>query len=105
VIRADVAALPLADDSFDRAYSVNGIFFWPDPEAALAEIHRVLRSGSLAIIAGPTSAFVLARLSGVGPRTAPFGPMQVATLAERAGFESVRIGRTIGAAQILGRKG
>jgi SAM-dependent methyltransferase len=103
VIRADVSALPLAADSFDRAYSVNGVFFWPDPDAALGEIHRVLRPGGLAVIAGPRSAFMLARLSGLG-RASPSGPGDVARIAERAGFQSVRIRRRAGAAQIFGRK-
>ena len=103
VLRADVSSLPFADGSFDRAYSVNGVFFWPDPAAGLAEIYRVLRPGGLAVIAGPTAAFVLARLAGLGPE-APSGPGEVRRMAARAGFRDVRIRRAAGAALISGRR-
>jgi SAM-dependent methyltransferase len=104
VLTADVSRLPFEDASFDRAYSVNSAFFWPDPEAGFAEIHRVMRPGGLAVIAGPTSAYALARVAGIGP-TAPSGPSAVARIAGRAGFKDVRIRRTAGAAQIHCRKG
>jgi len=103
VLRADVSALPFADSSFDRAYSVNAVFFWPDPSAGVAEIHRVLRPGGLAVIAGPTAAFMLARVAGLGP-AAPSGPSDVLRIAERAGFNDVRVRRTAGAALILARR-
>lgn len=102
VLRADVSALPFAASSFDRAYSVNGIFFWPDPAAGLAEIYRVLRPGGSVAIAGPAAAFVLARLAGLGP-AAPSGPNEVRRLASRAGFRDVRLRRVVGAALISGR--
>jgi ubiquinone/menaquinone biosynthesis C-methylase UbiE len=38
-----VDALPLANASVDKACSVNNIYFWPDPAAAMAELARVLR--------------------------------------------------------------
>ena len=94
VLRADVSALPLADASFDQAYSVNSIFFWPDPAAGLAEIYRVLRPGGSVVIAGPASAFVLARLAGLGP-AAPSGPREV---------RDVRLRRAVGAALITGTR-
>ena len=53
VVRADVAAIPFADGSFDRVYSVNTIFFWPDVRSGLAEILRVLRADGRAVIAAP----------------------------------------------------
>jgi ubiquinone/menaquinone biosynthesis C-methylase UbiE len=36
-----------ADDSCDLVYSVNTVYFWPNLEAALAEINRVLKPGGL----------------------------------------------------------
>jgi SAM-dependent methyltransferase len=103
VLRADVSALPFAVSSFDRAYSVNGIFFWPDPAAGLAEIYRVLRPGGFVVIAGPAAAFVLARLAGLGPAS-PSGPREVRDIATRTGFCDVRLRRTAGAAMISGRR-
>ena len=99
VLVGDVSALPFADASFDRAYSVNAVFFWPDPAAGIAELHRVLRPGGLAVIAGPTAAFLLARVAGLGP-AAPSGPSEVRRFAEAAGFRDVRIRRAAGAALI-----
>ena len=40
---APVDAIPFADGSFDRAMTLNTIYFWPEPIGALAEIRRVLR--------------------------------------------------------------
>ncbi|MGH2785520.1 MAG: class I SAM-dependent methyltransferase [Actinomycetota bacterium] len=99
VLVGDVSKLPFADASFDRAYSVNAVFFWPDPVAGIAEIHRVMRPGGLAVIAGPTSAFLLARVAGIGP-AAPSGPGSVRRIAQEAGFNDVRIRRAPGAALI-----
>ena len=38
-------SLPLASSAVDKACSVASIHFWPDPEAALTELARVLRPG------------------------------------------------------------
>jgi ubiquinone/menaquinone biosynthesis C-methylase UbiE len=43
--RADVAALPFADDSFDLVVASLTAHHWADPAAATAEIARVLRPG------------------------------------------------------------
>lgn len=103
VLRADVSSLPFLDASFDRVYTVNSVFFWPDPGAGLAEIHRVLRPNGLAVIAGPPSAYLLARIGGIGP-AAPTGPSAARRLAERSGFRDVSLRRVPGAALILARR-
>ena len=41
----DSSALPWPDATFDGAFAVHTIYFWPDPARHLAEIHRVLRPG------------------------------------------------------------
>lgn len=54
--KADVASLPYANDSFDRAFAIHCIYFWRDPVACLCEIRRVLRpSGVLAITIRPVN--------------------------------------------------
>ena len=103
VLRGNVSSLPFPDATFDRAYTVNSVFFWPDPVAGIAEIHRVLRPGGLAVIAGPSSAYLLARIGGIGP-AAPSGPSAVRRLAEGSGFVDVRLRRVPGAALILARR-
>ena len=44
---ADAHQLPLEDASVDRAFLVGVLPEVPDPQAALAELHRVLRSGGI----------------------------------------------------------
>ena len=45
IIEASVESLPLDDNSFDRIITVESFYFWPDPEANLCEVRRVLRTG------------------------------------------------------------
>ena len=41
----DAARIPHADAAFDKALSVNTLYFWPRLEAGLRELRRVLRPG------------------------------------------------------------
>lgn len=45
VRQGDVAALPFADRMFDKVLSIHTLYFWTDPEQAVAEIGRVLKPG------------------------------------------------------------
>jgi SAM-dependent methyltransferase len=49
--RGSAEAIPSKDESFDRVFAVNVIYFWPDPVRALAEMRRILRPGGLSIVA------------------------------------------------------
>jgi len=49
-VRGDAEALPLAGASFDVVYSFGVLHHTPDTAGAIREVHRVLRSGGLAII-------------------------------------------------------
>jgi ubiquinone/menaquinone biosynthesis C-methylase UbiE len=46
---ADRTGLP--DSSVDRVVSVNNVAIWPDLDAAVAELHRVVRPGGTVVIA------------------------------------------------------
>ena len=46
----DVASLPFPEASFDALVSTFSLHHWPDPSRGLAEIHRVLRPGGVAMI-------------------------------------------------------
>ena len=46
VLQADVESLPFADGSFDVAVTVESFYFWPRPQADLAEVARVLAPGA-----------------------------------------------------------
>jgi ubiquinone/menaquinone biosynthesis C-methylase UbiE len=48
---ASAEAIPCPDQSFDRVFAVNVIYFWPDPVRALSEMRRVLRPGGMSVIA------------------------------------------------------
>lgn len=50
---ADMRALPFPAGSFDGAISVHAIEHVPDPERAIAELHRVLRPGGVACVWTP----------------------------------------------------
>ncbi len=56
---ADVAAMPFENASVDGLLSVNTIYFWPDPAAALREIRRVLRPGGRLVLGVRRRAFLL----------------------------------------------
>jgi ubiquinone/menaquinone biosynthesis C-methylase UbiE len=51
-------ALPFADDSFDVVFHVGGINFFSDRAAAIAEMIRVARPGSLLLVADETEEHV-----------------------------------------------
>lgn len=42
----DVGAIPFEAETFDRACTINTVYFWPDLRAAFAEVARVLRPGA-----------------------------------------------------------
>jgi SAM-dependent methyltransferase len=41
----------LADQSIDHVVSVNNVAIWPDLDAAVRELHRVVRSGGTVVLA------------------------------------------------------
>lgn len=49
-VHADAANIPFADDSFDKIFSINTIYFWDDAPAIIAEIKRVLKNDGKLII-------------------------------------------------------
>jgi ubiquinone/menaquinone biosynthesis C-methylase UbiE len=51
---ASVDAIPFPADTFDRALTVNTIYFWPEPLRGLAEVRRVLRREGVLITAAIT---------------------------------------------------
>ncbi|RXK81438.1 class I SAM-dependent methyltransferase [Filimonas effusa] len=49
-VGGDINHLPFEDNSFSKCFTVNTIYFWEQPEQALAEVYRVLEPGGVAII-------------------------------------------------------
>lgn len=67
----DAADLPYEDNTFDKAFAVNVLYFWPQPRAILREIRRVL---------GPGGRFALAFLSAADMREQPLAQTETFTI-------------------------
>jgi SAM-dependent methyltransferase len=86
----DAASLPWPDRAFTAAYSVHTIYFWPRPEAQLAEVRRVMRDGGR---------FVLGMRERTGASAARFPASvyrfhsgdEIAALLRAAGFDRVDV--------------
>lgn len=83
----DVSALPYPDESFDKAFAIHSILFWPKPIDCLTELRRVLKAdGKLAITMTP---------KGKRPDLPPdlgtvYETAEVEAMFARAGFRDVR---------------
>ncbi len=89
-VLGDAEHLQLSDRSFDRYVSCGSIEYWPDPQQAVLEAHRVLRPGGVAMIAGP-----LAPSHGAARKLADTWMLfpteaEYRDLFDAAGFEDVR---------------
>jgi ubiquinone/menaquinone biosynthesis C-methylase UbiE len=85
----DVAKLPFPTASFDRVFTINTIYFWPDTQQGFAEIRRVLKPGGLAVIAlRSRENMQRAALTQHGFRL--FDPAEAQKLMQDSGFNNVR---------------
>lgn len=85
---ASAEALPFADRTFDKAASLNSLYFWPDPERALGEIARVLRPGGRLLL-GFEPAKELRKYPGHVHGFRVFEVAEVRALMEGAGFGNI----------------
>lgn len=101
---ASVEAIPYADGAFDRAVTVNTIYFWPDPVRALAEIRRVLRhGGTLLISVGTPEDMAKSPFTRHGFRL--YSEARLRELHEAAGFRQIDVERYRDSAPTLDRSG
>jgi ubiquinone/menaquinone biosynthesis C-methylase UbiE len=49
--RGSIESIPFDNHSFDRICTINTVYFWRDPMIAISEVHRVLKSGGVVVIA------------------------------------------------------
>jgi ubiquinone/menaquinone biosynthesis C-methylase UbiE len=88
--RADANDLPYAAGSFQAAYAVNVLYFWPDAIATLREIARVLQPGGRLMLALRPQALVRQlRFEAIGFHA--YSPLHVAHVLQAAGFEAISI--------------
>jgi len=83
--QANALALPFRDGSFDAVF-VFDVLEHLDDEKALAELHRVMRSGALLLITVPAFMFLFGRQDVVSEHKRRYRLGPLADLLERAGF-------------------
>jgi MPBQ/MSBQ methyltransferase len=90
-VLGDAEDLPFAGDAYDRYVSAGSIEYWPDPQRALVEAYRVLRSGGRALVIGPARPAnpILRRLADTWMLFPPERDYRV--WFERAGFADVAV--------------
>jgi ubiquinone/menaquinone biosynthesis C-methylase UbiE len=106
--RADGQALPFREQSFDAAFSMFGLMFFPERDKGFSELHRTLRPGGLAVVSSwapvAESPLMLAMFGALraadpsrpAPQTNPFSlenPDLFSQELRAAGFRDVRIER------------
>lgn len=87
--QGDVGSLPFPDETFDLAFSLHSIYFWPQPLNCLKELRRVLKTGGLlAITIQPEEKWTQKVDRTV--MTLYFGN-QLASMFSEAGFRNVHV--------------
>lgn len=86
--RASAESLPLPPATVTRAVSVNSLYFWPDPAAAMAELARVVKPGGRLAIAFEPAA-ELRKWPGHRYGFRLFEVAEVKALMEAAGFGDI----------------
>ncbi|NLD39339.1 MAG: class I SAM-dependent methyltransferase [Desulfatiglans sp.] len=86
----DVLNLQFADETFDRVFTVNAIYFWPDVLKGFSEIRRVLKHGGLVAVS-LRFGVKMKRASLPKEIFQLFSPKDVSELMKEAGFSDIRI--------------
>jgi ubiquinone/menaquinone biosynthesis C-methylase UbiE len=86
----EVSRLPFGDTEFDRVFTVNTIYFWPDTLQGLEEIRRVLKNGGLATV-GLRSREKMEKHAVSRYNFRLFSGEEVAGLMKQAGFRNIKV--------------
>jgi arsenite methyltransferase len=92
--QGDVEHLPFATAEFTKLCSVNTLYFWKNPSAALAECRRVLKTGGTLVICFNAKADLAAY----------FGDMQGFTLYDLSEVEALLAGAGFGRIAVAQRR-
>jgi arsenite methyltransferase len=85
-----VSKLPFPEEAFDRVFTINTIYFWPDAVEGLGEIHRVLKRGGRAAIS-IRSKEKMEKYAVTRYDFCLFSPDGLVGLMRQAGFRDVRV--------------
>lgn len=100
-VQADAQRLPFRSGSFDAVVCTEAFHWFPDPDAALAELRRVLVPdgrvvvGSVNLRTAPVSRLAGAVSSGLGQPAHWATRSEMRARVERAGFDDVRQRRIV----------
>ncbi len=90
LITADVAELPFRDAIANKVSTINTIYFWPDPPAAMRSLYRVIAPGGMLAVAFSGDE----KMSDYGKVTEKgftyYNANRVSELFSEAGFEEVQ---------------
>ncbi len=84
--------LPFEDSEFNKVLSVHSVYFWPDPQKAIREIHRVLEPGGRVFLTILPSQYWNAGDPDEPvslPASRPYAPGELADMLQAAGFDRV----------------
>lgn len=107
-VQADAASVPFRDEAIDAVLVVDTLHHLPDPEAALAEVARILRPGGVVVVQEFDRASILGRLIAgfehlLGMNSQFYTIDELAALLEAVGLISVVLeDRSI--CTVIGRK-
>ncbi|MGI6590745.1 MAG: class I SAM-dependent methyltransferase [Eggerthellaceae bacterium] len=89
VVQADVAALPFPDRAFDFVLACETVYFWPDLDAALSQVHRVMRPEATFLTVCEMSDPNDARFAGTSGFLTIYQPDELQQRYRKAGFSQV----------------
>ncbi len=86
---SDGTKLPFGDSTFDKAYCVHVLYFWPEPQNPLREIFRVLQPGGTFLLGFRSHSD---KHAGDFPTTIYrfYDPSDVESLLARCGFQAIK---------------
>ncbi|PID78234.1 MAG: methyltransferase type 11 [Deltaproteobacteria bacterium] len=91
VVQGDVADLPWDDERFSAAASANMFFFVEEPEKALAEVYRVLRSGGRFAMVTSADTLPVRLTLGWLYQLKSYSNEEMTEMLLRAGFCDIRV--------------